>query len=1065
MPDSRAELQQALGNAYTIERELGGGGMSRVFLAEEAALGRKVVVKVLPEGMTGEVSLERFRREIQVSAKLQHPHIVPVLTTGEVDGVPYYTMPFVDGESLRARLIRMGPLPMTETVGFLRDVAKALAYAHDHGVAHRDIKPDNILVSGGSATVADFGIAKAISAARGETPGGTLTQVGTSIGTPAYMAPEQAAADPSTDHRADIYAFGCVAFELLAGRPPFVEKTPQRLLAAQMGTRPQSVSELRPDTPAALADLVMRCLEKDADARPQQAVDLVRTLEVVTSGAGHPAVSPILLGGPRMFRRALALYSAAFVVVLLLTRAAVIVIGLPDWVVPGMTVVMLMGLPVVLATGYVQRVAHRALTMTPTYTPGGSPSMASGTMATMAMKASPHLSWRRTATGGMWALAVFVVLVGGFMTMRALGIGPAGSLFASGRLGPDERLLVAEFGVMGGADSSLGAVVAEAIRADLGQSNVVTVVPASVIRSALQRMRRPENTHLDATVASEIALREGVKAVVQGDVTPIGAGFILTARLVDPASGDLLASFRSTADAPTELIPAVERLSRAMRGKIGESLRDVRASVDLADVTTGSLDALRKYAEGTHAVDVERDAPRGIALLKEAIALDSAFAMAWRKLGVAYSVGAYGRAMEDSALARAYAFRERLPEVERLNITGLYYGWGPGRDRAKAAEAFEALSRISGTGYHNLAVQYSNRREYARAESLYRRNLARNPIFQSHDQLIGVVAAQGKWAEAESLARAIPEAFPGVPGSELYLVPFVYRRDRLDSVALITRQLRANQSERVRADGAAIESHLALIRGQLRGAEQAYAVANALNRARGVAVSPLADSVGAAWIDAWFRGDGARAARRLDAALRAIPLRSLPLEQRPYFEAAKVYALAGRSDRARAVLAEYEADVRDTTRRRADAHLVQGVLGEIALAERRPLDALRDFRRADTLPDGPAPTTCHACVHVQLARAFDHAEQSDSAIASFERYLAADAGDGVWFVEADPTHVAGTHKRLGELYEQRGDAAKAIQHFERFVALWKDADAELQPRVEEVRRRIARLRSVEGQPR
>jgi tetratricopeptide (TPR) repeat protein len=1064
MTDPRSQLQAALGTAYTIDRELGGGGMSQVFLAEEAALGRKVVVKVLPSGVTGEVNVERFRREIQVSAKLQHPHIVPVLTTGEVDGVPYYTMPFVEGESLRARLMRVGPLSITETVGFLRDVAKALAYAHDHGVAHRDIKPDNILVSGGSATVADFGIAKAISAARGDVPGGTLTQVGTSLGTPAYMSPEQAAADPATNHRADIYAFGCVAYELLAARPPFVEKTPQRLLAAQMGDKPHPVQELRPETPAALAELVMKCLEKDADDRPQQAADLVRILEVVTSGGGHPAVPPILLGGPGMFRKALALYAAAFVIVALLVRAAVIVIGLPDWVVPGAIVVMLLGLPVVLVTGYVQRVAHRALTMTPTYTPGGSRSMASGTMATIAMKASPHLSWRRTATGGVWAFTAFVLIVGGFMAMRALGIGPAGSLFASGRLGPDERLLVAEFGVMGGADSSLGSVVAEAIRADLGQSNVVTVVPASVIRSALQRMRRPESTRLDATIASEIALREGVKAVVHGDVTPIGAGFILTARLVDPGSGDLIASFRSTADAPTDLIPAVERLSRAMRGKIGESLRNVRASADLADVTTGSLDALRKYAEGAHAVDIERDAPRGIALLKEAIALDSTFAMAWRKLGVAYSVGAYGRVMEDSAIARAYEFRNRLPEIERLNIVGLYYGWGPGRDRAKATEAFEALSRLSGTGYHNLAVQYSNRRQYARAETLYKRNLARNPIFQSHDQLIGVVAAQGKWAEAESLARAIPEVFPNLPGAEQYLVPFVYRRDRLDSVAQIARQLRAHASEQIRAEGAELEAGLALVRGQVRGADRAFAAATALHRARGVPVSPLRDSLTSAWMDVWYRGESTRGTRRLDAALRATPLRSLPVEQRMYFDVATVYAMAGQAARARALLAEFEAEVRDTTLRRSAQNAVWTVLGEIALAERRPLDALREFRRADTLPDGPAPSFCAQCVHAQLARAFDLAEQPDSAIASFERYLAADAPNALLW-EADPSHVAGTHKRLGELYEQRGDAAKALEHFERFVELWKDADPDLQPRVEEVRRRITRLRNVEARSR
>src|SRR6185436_1861782 len=182
----------------------------------------------------------------------------PVLTAGNMSGVPYYTMPFVDGESLRGRLTTNGALPMTEVIGILRDVAKALAYAHERGIVHRDIKPDNVLITGGSATVTDFGIAKAISAARTTAPGDTLTQVGMSIGTPVYMSPEQASGDPATDQRTDVYSFGCMAYELLAGRPPFVASSPRRLLAAHMAEKPQPITELRPDTPPALAELVMR---------------------------------------------------------------------------------------------------------------------------------------------------------------------------------------------------------------------------------------------------------------------------------------------------------------------------------------------------------------------------------------------------------------------------------------------------------------------------------------------------------------------------------------------------------------------------------------------------------------------------------------------------------------------------------------------------------------------------------------------------------------------------------------------------------------------------------------
>jgi eukaryotic-like serine/threonine-protein kinase len=364
------QLQRSLGSALTLERELGGGGMSRVFLARDELLRRQVVVKVLPPELMAGVSVERFNREIELAAGLQHPHIVPVLTAGQHDALPYYTMPFVEGESLRARLQRTGALPISEVIGIVRDVGKALAYAHDRGIVHRDIKPDNILLSGGSATVADFGIAKALSAARTVAPGGTLTQIGTSIGTPAYMSPEQAAGDPSTDHRADIYSLGCVAYEMLTGRPPFVEKSPQRLLAAHMAESPAAVLELRPDAPDALASVVMQCLSKDADARPQHATEMVRVLESVTSGSGHAAAPAALFGGRRMLTKALAIYAVAFIAVAVLARAAIIAIGLPEWVYPGALVVMALGLPVILFTAYVHHTTRRAFTATPTFTPG-----------------------------------------------------------------------------------------------------------------------------------------------------------------------------------------------------------------------------------------------------------------------------------------------------------------------------------------------------------------------------------------------------------------------------------------------------------------------------------------------------------------------------------------------------------------------------------------------------------------------------------------------------------------------------------------------------------------------
>jgi serine/threonine-protein kinase len=284
-------LEASLGSAYRIERELGGGGMSRVFRAHDEALGRDIVVKVLAPELAEGLSADRFEREIKLAAQLQHPHIVPVITAGVADGLPYYIMPFVSGESLRANMNRGGS-SVASSVKVMTDVARALDYAHRRGVIHRDIKPENILISDGIAVVTDFGIAKALSAAKTQAPGGTLTQIGTSLGTPAYMAPEQAVGDP-VDARADIYAWGIVAYEMLAGVHPFAGKTSaQQLIAAQIAEVPAALTNPASDIPEPLVALVMRCIQKEPSKRVADAASLVAALE-----------SPELLHAPQDARR------------------------------------------------------------------------------------------------------------------------------------------------------------------------------------------------------------------------------------------------------------------------------------------------------------------------------------------------------------------------------------------------------------------------------------------------------------------------------------------------------------------------------------------------------------------------------------------------------------------------------------------------------------------------------------------------------------------------------------------------------------------------------------------
>jgi tetratricopeptide (TPR) repeat protein len=1049
----RAQLQQTLGDAYRLERELGGGGMSRVFVAEELRLARKVVVKVLSPDLAQGLSADRFEREIRTVAGLQQANIVPVLTAGETNGLPFYTMPFVEGESLRAHLAR-GPLAITEVVGVLKDVSKALAYAHQRGVVHRDIKPDNVLLSGGTAVVTDFGIAKAISAARTASGNPTLTQVGTSIGTPAYMAPEQAAGDTNIDHRADIYALGAMAYELLTGQPVFPDRTAQRMLAAHMSEVPRPIAELRADVPAPIAELVMRCLAKDPDDRPQTAGDIVRVLETITSGSGTSAMPPVLLGGPGMFRTALAIYATAFVVVAIVARAAIIGIGLPDWVFPGSLILMALGLPVVLWTGYVQRVTRRAMLATPTYTPGGTPTTTRGPIATIALKAAPHVSWYRTARGGVYAFGVFIAIIAAFMAMRAFGIGPFGSLLAAGSLNQRDPILITDFRTTN-VDSTLGRVVSDAVRAGLTGSSAFTLVSPAAIVSALVRSQRAPDSRVDLAVARDIAQRDGFKAIVDGEVTSVAGGYIVSVRLVRADSGIELASFRETGDGPRGLIEAADKLARALRGRAGESLRSVNATPSLVQVTTSSLDALRKFSEAVRANAVGDS--RAVTLARDAVAIDSTFASAWSTLGATLSNYGGTRSAIDSAVTQAYRFRDRLPALERDLVGGRFYAMGPGRDRARAIAAYEGVLQRGESlppVLINLGEELRARREYARAESL---NVAAARLSAGNGTALGNTVElqlnQGKLEEAAATAARLSEVSAAYGRSRRLYVAFARGDDK--ALRSTTDSLLRAGGEARRRTGLPSARGLALLDGRLRD----YAVFTdeiiASRRQPDDAIRVIA-------LEAAVRGPLAGVVARLDTAIARVPFRDLPMIDRPYLLAAATLARTGRVEKARAMIARYRAEMSDTSIVREQSAYFHYALGEIALADRKPGEALAEFRRGDVGYDGAPANECAPCLPFDLARAYDAAGKADSAAAMFERYLSMPS----WLKanpEMDPVRVPAIRERLGQIYEAMGNTEKAVEQYRAFIALWKNADPELQPRVADVRRRLARLTPVEKQ--
>ncbi len=963
MPELRERLQTALGSAYRVERELGTGGMSVVFLADEVALGRKVVVKVLRPELAAGLSADRFRREIHFAAGLQHPHIVPLFSAGEADGLLYYSMPYVAGESLRARLRREGELPVPDALRILREVLDALGHAHGQGIVHRDIKPENVLFSGSHALVADFGVAKALSAAVTDS---TLTSAGLTLGTPAYMAPEQAAGDEHTDHRADIYAVGVVAYEMLCGRQPFSATTPQALIAAQVTQTPEPLSRLRPSIAPPVEAAVMRCLEKRPADRWQSADELCRALgAVLTPVDGTVAIS---IAGQ--------------------------------------------------AAGPAAR------------TKAG----------------SRRRRWLAAA-----GICATVVVVGWFAWSRGMLGGR--SLVAQGILTAKEPILVADFANRT-ADSALGGTIAGALRVDLSQSHVVGLVPPERVREGLARMSRPSDAPLTDQLAGELATREGIKAVLAGEVARLGGGYTLSARLIAPATGQELASFRQTANDSTELIAALGRLSRQIRGRIGESVRAIEATPPLERVTTASLPALRKYTRAFDLIDYggESDQKRGLALLEEAVGLDTAFAMAYRKLAVTLNNRGEQQDRVVDAMQRAMRHRDRLTEIERYLTTGTYYATVDD-DPAQAATALRAAVEAdpgNWVAWNNLAEVYLDQRNYPEAVEAARRATDAAPDRPTtYENLAAMLIAAQRLDEAARLLDTMRTRFRAHPATEdleLVLPAVSGRHAEAESIARRVLGTSAGNADRELEVKAALTG-LAAVRGRLAEAERLAEEIAERSARRGDVASALFWTGYLAQMDLRLRNDQRRALRRLDGGTRRYQLDRTSPSDFAYRWSAWAYSAAGATRKAAEMLTAMQG-ARDP-RLRYDLFWDRMVAAYVAQHERRYDSALAALRLANS-------RGCTPCVKPHLARAFYLAGMSDSAIVYYRSYVDNPSHPLIWtFLE--PAHRPEAYQALGRLYEEKGDRQQALDFYGRFVDLWKNADPDLQPRVRAARERIAAL--------
>jgi tetratricopeptide (TPR) repeat protein len=930
--------------------------MSRTYVAQEVALGRKVVVKILPPDLAAGVSIDRFKREIQLAATLQHPHIVPVLSAGDFDGLPWFTMPYVEGESLRARLGR-GPIGIVEATGILKDIARALEFAHSRGVVHRDIKPDNVLLAGSSATVTDFGIAKALTVSRAAVPGSTLTAAGTSVGTPMYMAPEQAAGDPTLDYRSDIYSFGVVAYELLAGHAPFTGPTPAKIVAAHFSEAPRDIRDVRPDTPAALGDLVMQCLEKDVAKRPQSASDILRLLDAVPSGQ--------------------------------------------------------------------------------------------------------HAT-RRTFGVGKALVGAAVLLVVAVVVMRATGVLPGRSLIAAGKLAQKERLIITDF--KGPAsDSLLGITVTEALRADLAESPALRIVPRRALNQTLRLMTLPPTTPIDFDVARQLATRDGVKAVLDGNVVALGGRYVVSTRLVSATTGEELASFRQEASSQNDLIPAIGRLAKQLRAKVGESLETVRESKPLERVTTSSIEALSKYAEAQAVYDRTSDYSRSIPLLEQAVAIDSTFAMAWRRLSANLAaVGRRERGVE--AAANAYKYRDHLGDIERDLTTAAYFQNGPATDDERALAAFESVLARDSTNniaLNNSAIILGKRREFERAAELQLRAAAQDsgtptPIVWTN--AIGSLVSAGHIGVADSLLGVWAQRTPGHPNLLLNEARVAASHRDYDKAETLYRDAIPKVAGSVSVTESVLGEfgQILLMRGRVREGLRMQAEVSARQIKRGERIGILLAGIDSMSAAVFIEEKPEAAREQLRRVLRRMPPDSFPLLNRPNLLLLSIAAFAGDVPVAEALRADFQKQLvalGKTIDRSGSEAFADGL---VAFSRGRYAEALERF--ADT------ERTLHWCTYCVTGLRFigyDRLGRADSAIAMGEAYLKLTQA-GIITAQIDARFRAGIIQRLAELYEGKGMTEKAVANYEIFLNLWKNADPELQAQVRDVRGRVARLRASEG---
>jgi tetratricopeptide (TPR) repeat protein len=714
--------------------------------------------------------------------------------------------------------------------------------------------------------------------------------------------------------------------------------------------------------------------------------------------------------------------------VLQVTETVASLLGLPLWFGRALLALLGLGLIAVVVTALVQA--------------GG---LAAAGAPVPSVRLHRLMTWRRVALVGVVAFMILGAGTAGHLGARALGVGSAGTMIARGLLTEDAELVLAEFEDHAG-EPDVARATTEALRVHLSQSPTIRLASTARVRDALERMTLPAGARLDLATGREVALREGLKAVVGGEIHRVGSRYTISARLIEAESGAELVAAIETAREPDDLVAAVERLSLRLRERIGESLRSVRSSPPLGRVRTASLQALKSYTAGADA-NLHGEFERCALLMEEAIALDSTFAMAYEGRAACNQNLGRNPALQISDRVRAYEMRDRMTEEERLRLTAIYHQFVTA-DRRRAIEAWEAYSARypdRPAPLFNLANLHAQRRDWARAEETLLRGLELSPSSSVVlINLAGYLANQGRYAEAKATFARLEQLAPDLDLAWRKATLHLAEGDwEAAGAELAIARERARGSPAQRANVATLQALLAQTRGRHAEAERLLREAMVDDHQAGdferyhVRAITLAELF-------LVRSDSAGALGVVEEALATRPLASLDPLDRPYLGLVSLFAGAGALDRARAALAEYEREVAPL---RPGATVPHRVRAALAVADGRPQDAIAAWLLEEENEEDPLPALAN------LGSLHDRLGQADSAIAYYRRYLTTPSR---LRYDSDPTWRGHVLERLGHLHETRGENEEASDNYAMLVELWADADLSLRPRLDLARARLRR---------